>query len=422
MDELGNRVVPFGKTVYIERADFFDVEGPEGQKNGGAPPKGFKRLLPNGKVRLKFAYVIQCDEVVRDPDTQEPIELKCTVFPETRAGVTPEGTKRVKGIIHWVEATTAVTATINQYDRLFKTEEPGKESEDFLLDINADSLQVLRGAKVEPRVAMDAAERMATIDAAKDIDGETSYPSELAYQFERSGYFALDKESTADSLVLNRVVTLRDVWATTTKKKKKPKQQQKKQKGGKKKSPTQPMVEDLRRVALRAVTILEAGPHPDADSLLVCKVDCGDVDEETNEPTEPRTVVAGLAGKIPVEELVGSKVVAVTNLKPAKMRGIESFAMLLAAASEDDSIVELLRVPTDVPNGELIAFDGKEPSEPDALLKSKGALKVWDRVKARFEADDAGEATYIAEDGTVHRMITSGGPVETSSLKSVPIR
>ena len=99
IEEMGDRTVPFGKNIYIERSDFFDTDGPEGEANGNRPPKGFKRLLPGGKVRLKYAYVISCDEVVRDPETNEPIELKCTLYPETRAGVTPEGEKRVKGII-----------------------------------------------------------------------------------------------------------------------------------------------------------------------------------------------------------------------------------------------------------------------------------------------------------------------------------
>jgi glutaminyl-tRNA synthetase len=99
--------------------------------------------LPNDLVRLKFAYVIQCDEVVRDPDTQEPIELKCTFFPETRAGVTPEGMKKAKGIIHWVEAETGIKCQVNQYDRLFMTEEPGKESGDYLRDLNPNSLEIV---------------------------------------------------------------------------------------------------------------------------------------------------------------------------------------------------------------------------------------------------------------------------------------
>jgi methionine--tRNA ligase beta chain len=409
---LGTRTIPFGKTVYIEREDFFDLEGPEGEQNNNKPPKGFKRLLPNDKVRLRYAYVIQCNKIVRDPETQEPVELKCEYFPDTRAGVTPEGMARVNGIIHWVEATKAQKVTVNQYDRLFRTEEPGKESGDFLKDINPQSLEVLSDVVVEPSVVEDAIKAME--GANKDMY------SALAYQFERNGYFALDEVSTgSDNLVFNRVVTLRDTWAAPPQKAEAG--QRNRGRGGGQQQPNQGgagVVEDVRRVAFRAATILSAEPHPEADSLLVCSVDCGDKGEGGE--SEPRTVVAGLAGKIPMDELVGRKVVAVTNLKPAKMRGIESKAMLLAAANEDDQ-VELLSVPDSVPNGELIAFDGKEASEPDDMLKSKGALKVWDRVKDSLRASDSGEALYL-EEGSAYKMVTSAGPVKTTTLTNVPIQ
>lgn len=418
-EELGNRIIPFGKNLYIERDDFFDLEGPEGAKNGGNAPRGWKRLLPNENVRLKFAYAIKCDEVVRDPETQEPIELKCTYLPETRAGVTPEGMKRVKGIVHWVEADAGIKCQVNQYDRLFKTEEPGKESGDYLQDLNPKSLEVVKNVVVEPSVAVDA---LATLAKVSESDGKES-ASSLSYQFERNGYFALDAASKDDDLVFNRVVTLRDTWGAAGQPKKKKQQQQQRNRGGNR-QPKQPQggagnVEDLRRVALRAATIVSAEQHPDADSLLLLSVDCGDVGED-GEPSEPRTVVAGLAGKIPIEELVGKKIVAVTNLKPAKMRGILSHAMLLAAASEDDEIVELLSVPDSVPNGELVSFEGKDPSEPDPMMKSKGALKVWDRVKSGLTANGDGEATYSLEEAT-HRMMTSGGPVKTTSLQNAKI-
>jgi tRNA-binding EMAP/Myf-like protein len=172
-------------------------------------------------------------------------------------------------------------------------------------------------------------------------------------------------------------------------------------------------------VAFRAATIVEAGPHPEADSLVVCKVDCGDISEDGS--SELRTVVAGLAGKIPLDKMVGKKVVAVTNLKPAKMRGIESTAMLLAASdgSEgDDEIVELLNVSGDVPNGELLTVDGMEASEPDPMMKSKGALKAFDRVKAALKANSDGEAVWVDDNNSPHRLLTSAGPVTTETLKN----
>eukprot|EP00977_Amphora_coffeiformis_P002239 scaffold426_cov219-Amphora_coffeaeformis.AAC.1 len=415
LDEMGQRNIRFGGEVYIERSDFFDTDGPEGQTSGGKAPAGFKRLLPDCRVRLRYAYVIELNEIIRDPETQEPVELKATYVPETRAGFTPTDMKPRPGIIHWVEASTAVKCQINQYDRLFVTEEPGKESGDFLQDMNPDSLQVIKDAVVEPSVAEDVAKKLKEVaestSAAKKV-----YPSSLSYQFERNGYFALDKDSAdAENLIFNRVVTLRDAFVD------KKGQNEGRKRGGQKqqeqKKSNEP-VEDLRRVAFRVGTILSAEPHPEADSLLVCQVDCGDGE---NGSSEPRTVVAGLAGKIPIGELVGQKVVTVTNLKPAKMRGIESMAMLLAASGDSDETVELLQVPEGVPNGELISFEGKEESEPDAMMKSKGALKAWERVRDCLKVNGEGQACYDNE-GSMHHMKTSKGPVSIKSLRDVPIQ
>ena len=417
-DKMGQRTIPFGREVYIERSDLFDAEGPEGQASGGKPPKGFKRLLPGGKVRLRYSYVIELDEIIRDLETQEPVELRVTYMPVTRAGFTPKDMKRVQGIIHWVEASTAVKCQINQYDRLFVTEEPGKDSGSFLQDINEDSLQIIEDAVVEPSVATDVKNKLKEV-ADSSASSKKVYPSSLAYQFERNGYFALDKESIdSDRIIFNRVVTLRDTFAG-----KRGEGEERKRGGGgnqqRNPAPSEP-VEDLRRVAFKAATILSAEPHPEADSLLVCQVDSGDGENGT---VEPRTVVAGLAGKIPIDDLIGKKVVTVTNLKPAKMRGIESMAMLLAASNSDgeNETVELLEVPDAVPNGELISFHGKERSEPDEMLKSKGALKAWERVKECLKANAEGVACY-EKDGSTYIMKTSAGPVSVKSLREVPIQ
>jgi glutaminyl-tRNA synthetase len=421
LEEMGDRIIPFGKEIFIERTDFFDLEGPEGQATDSVVPEGYKRLLPNDKVRLRYAYVIQCNEIVRDPATGEPVELKCTYFPETRSGVTPDGMSRVKGIIHWVEASSGIKCTINEYDRLFSTEEPGKDSGDFLKDLNPFSLSVIDDAMVEPSVANDVLTKIETTQKSAGKE----YPSSLAYQFERSGYFALDKDTTTDSIVFNRVVTLRDTWGAKSDSIQgegrtrghggvEPEQNVSGSRGG--------VVEDVRRVAFRAATILEVEQHPEVDSLLVCKVDCGDLDESG--ASIPRTVVAALAGKIPTENLVGQKVVAITNLKPAKMRGIESEAMLIAASDVEGDIekVELLAVPEGVPNGELLSVEGKKTSEPDPMMKSKGALKAFERVKAALKSNDAGEATWHDDDGTTFRLLSSKGPVTTETLKNAAIR
>jgi methionine--tRNA ligase beta chain len=346
------------------------------------------------------------------------VELKCTVYPETRGGVTPENMPKVKGIIHWVEASTGIKCKVNQYDRLFLTEEPGKDSDDFIKEINPNSFEMIKNVVIEPSIAIDALEKLADIRHSSDT--KNVYASSLAYQFERNGYFALDQDSEIGNLIFNRVVTLRDAWGAPPR----DARPEQRNRGGNQQpeAVVNEMVEDIRRVALKVATILEAGPHPEADNLLICKVDCGDL-MENGEGGEPRTVVAGLAGKIPVGELIGKKVVAITNLKPAKMRGVDSMAMLLAASdgSEGNERVELLTVPDSVPNGELIAFEGKESAQPDVMLKSKGALKVWDRVKSSLKSNGVGEATYL-EDDSAYRMMTSGGPVTTKTLKNAVIQ
>lgn len=423
--ELRTRTVPFGKHLYIERDDFFDTE------TNGAPPKGFKRLTPNGKVRLKFAYVIECTDVIRDETSNEPIELICKVYPDTRAGVTPEGMAKVKGIVHWVNAKSAVKLTVNSYDRLFKAEEPGKDGRDYLEDLNPNSLETMEGAFVEPSVAMDALEILAQLRHQDSVDervGIKMYPSALSYQFERLGYFALDKESDTQHLVFNRVVTLRDTWgvpaAAASKKKGKATQNtdepvRRRGGGGNNGNAQSAPVDDVRRIALRAGTILSAEPHPDAESLLVLSVDCGDVQEDGS-AEDPRTVVAGLAGKIATEDLVQKKVVCLTNLKPAKMRGIESRAMLLAA-EDDKEEVQLLSLPDSIPNGELLSFEGMETPEPDAMLKSKGAVKVWDRVKAQLKTNEDGEAAYWKDGTDCCRIVTSDGSAVKTSFNNARI-
>lgn len=418
LDHMGTRVIPFGQEIYIERSDFYDLDGPEGRANNGKIPMGYKRLLLGKMVRLRYAYVIQCDEVVRDPETQDPIELKCSYLPDTRAGnKTQAGMSPVNGIIHWVEGSNAVQCTVNLYDRLFQVEEPGKESGDYLKDLNPTSLEVLHGVLVESSVAMDVEKHL-----KKTEQNSSLYPSSLAYQFERSGYFALDKATKDKSkLVLNRVVTLRDTWDVRLNQERNARNRGRgasKESSSPSTAPSGPKADAL-RVAFRAATIVQVGPHPEAVNLLVCQVDCGDVADDGS--PEFRTVVAGLAGKISTETMVGKKVVAVTNLKPARMRGIESAAMLLAASDSEDN-VELINVPEGVANGELLSLEGMGPSEPDVMMKSKGALKAFERVIESLKVNNKGEAIWVDERGQPHRLETSAGSVCTESLKDVVIQ
>ncbi|MDR7544471.1 MAG: glutamine--tRNA ligase/YqeY domain fusion protein [Armatimonadota bacterium] len=175
----GERVVPFSRELYIERDDFLEH-----------PPKGFHRLTPGGRVRLRHAYVIRCDEVVRDGHGQV-VELRCSYDPDT-LGKPPAGGP-VRGTIHWVSAAHAVPAEIRLYDRLFLVPDPEAGDGDFTAHLNPQSLVVVNGW-VEPSVLGD--------------------PPDTRYQFERLGYFWPDPvDSRPDHLVFNRIVTLRDSWA-----------------------------------------------------------------------------------------------------------------------------------------------------------------------------------------------------------------
>jgi glutaminyl-tRNA synthetase len=179
----GSRRVPFTRELLIERDDFEED-----------PPKGFHRLVPGGEVRLRYGYVVRCVDVVKD-EKGAITEVHCTYDPETRGGSTPDG-RKVKGTIHWVSAAHSLPAEVRLYDRLFSVPDPDKveEGEDFTVHLNPESLSVLRDSRVEPSVASDSAD--------------------TSYQFERTGYFVRDAvDSSSDTLVFNRTVTLRDSWA-----------------------------------------------------------------------------------------------------------------------------------------------------------------------------------------------------------------
>ena len=184
----GTRKVPFSRELYIERDDFMED-----------PPKKFFRLAPGQEVRLRYAYLITCVDVVKDPGTGEVTELHCTYDPATRGGDAPDG-RKVKGTLHWVSARHAVDAQVRLYDHLFTKENPNEveEGKDFTACLNPGSLEVLNGCKLEPSLANAA-------------------PASRC-QFERLGYFCVDsKDSSPESLVFNRTVTLRDTWAKIVK-------------------------------------------------------------------------------------------------------------------------------------------------------------------------------------------------------------
>lgn len=179
--ELGTRKVPFSRELYIEEEDFLEEA-----------PKKFFRLAPGREVRLRCAYFLRCDEVIKDAEGRI-LELRCTYDPETRGGENPPDGRKVKATIHWVSAAHALDAEVRLYDRLFATESPDGGDGNFLDHLNPDSLEILTGAKLEPNLAKVPA-------------GET-------VQFERLGYFCVDTASTETAPVFNRTVGLRDSWA-----------------------------------------------------------------------------------------------------------------------------------------------------------------------------------------------------------------
>jgi glutaminyl-tRNA synthetase len=187
---MGTRSVPFSKILYIEQEDFRED-----------PPKNYYRLAPGREVRLRYGYLITCQSVVKD-DVGNIIELHCTYDPATRGGNTPDG-RKVKSTIHWVSAAHALDAEARLYDTLFTKEDPNEveEGQDFIANLNPNSLEVLTGCKVEPGLQ-------------KAVAG-------TQFQFERMGYFCLDPASGSGKLVFNRTIGLRDTWAKIEKREQK---------------------------------------------------------------------------------------------------------------------------------------------------------------------------------------------------------
>ncbi len=184
-ESMGTRTVPFSKELWIEREDFMEV-----------PAKKWFRLAPGAIVRLKSAYIVQCNDFVKDANGNIT-EIHCTYLPETKSGNDTSGIS-VKGTIHWVSAQHAAAAEVRLYDRLFKAENPAAEEGDFKEYLNPNSLQTIATAYIEPSL----------LNATPDS----------RYQFLRKGYFCLDKDSTANKLVFNRTATLKDAWVKEVKK------------------------------------------------------------------------------------------------------------------------------------------------------------------------------------------------------------
>jgi glutaminyl-tRNA synthetase len=184
--EAGKRMIPFSRVIYIEQEDF--------REN---PPKKFFRLVPGGEIRLKSAYIIKCEKVVKD-ENGKIIELICSYDPDSKSGGITAG-RKIKGTCHWVSAQHAIPAEVRIYNHLFLDENPEEdEEEDFTAKVNPHSLEVLDSCMIEPSLAQAT--------------------GESRYQFIRQGYFGLDQDSTPEKLVFNRIVSLKDSWAKIQKK------------------------------------------------------------------------------------------------------------------------------------------------------------------------------------------------------------
>jgi glutaminyl-tRNA synthetase len=185
---MGTRLVPFSREIWIEQDDFREV-----------PPKKYHRLAPGQEVRLRYAYLVRCVKVVKDPTTGEVVEVHCTYDPATRGGNTPDG-RKVKGTIHWVSAARGLSAEVRLYDHLFTKPDPSDvpEGQDYKVNLNPHSLERLADCYVEPSLKGAA-------------------PG-TRVQFERLGYFCVDAASTPDVPVFNRTVSLVDTWAKIEKK------------------------------------------------------------------------------------------------------------------------------------------------------------------------------------------------------------
>ncbi len=189
--DMGTRTITFSREIYVERDDFMED-----------PPKKFFRLGPGREVRLRYAYFITCNDIIKDKDGNVT-QLFCTYDPATKGGNAPDG-RKVKGTIHWVNAEDCIDAKVRLYDRLFKDEDPEKDKQDFIENLNPDSLIELQSCKLEKSLGNAEPEKV--------------------FQFERLGYFCRDnkdfdsKDTTKDNLVFNRTVTMRDAWAKMAKK------------------------------------------------------------------------------------------------------------------------------------------------------------------------------------------------------------
>jgi glutaminyl-tRNA synthetase len=307
----GTRKVPFSRVIYVDRDDFRED-----------PPKDWFRLAPGREVRLRYACLIKCHEVVKDAGGQV-VELRCSWDPGSWGGSAPDG-RTVRGTLHWVSAAHAVPAEVRLYDRLFSVENPGaSEGKSFIDEMNPESEVRLPACQMEPYLANAA--------------------TGARVQFERLGYFCVDRDSQPGKLVWNRTVTLKDGWAKieakaggTSGAAKPPSVKAAKPKPargvpsepGERTPPDQIAIDDLARVDLRVGIVREAAHVAEAQKLIRLLVDLGE--------GRLRQIFTGLRASYPDPgALVGKRVAVVANLKPRQMKFGLSEGMILAAGGGD---------------------------------------------------------------------------------------
>ncbi len=308
-EKAGSRKVPFSRTLYVERDDYKDEA-----------TKDWYRLAPGKEVRLRYACLLTCKEVVKDAKG-EPVELKCTMDLNSWGGNAPDG-RQVKGTLHWVSAAQSVPLEARLYDRLFKAENPGTtEGVSFLDEVNASSLEVVQG-RGEPHFA--------TLKVGDRV------------QFERLAYFIVDQDSKPGKLVFNRTVGLKDTWAKIEAKQ--PRGAAPASKPAEKKEPKAPKapapkpepaaevaIDDFTKLNLKVGVVKTAEVVKEADKLLRLEVDCGE--------GRLRQIFSGIRSDYADPgKLVGKSVVVIANLKPRQMKFGLSEGMVLAAGTPGGSL------------------------------------------------------------------------------------
>jgi len=368
-----------GKAHYVDRSDFWDVE------TRGPPPPGWKRLVPGGKVRLRYAYVVECLSVERDPETGEVAKVACAVDVATRAGKKVAGlsNKKQPGIIHWLREDDAAAVEVRTYDRLFKAADPGDDD-----DVDPASKAVFRKALVERGLLLDRENDAPPPPPGKELKEDT-------FQFERLGYFR--REDDGDATVFHRVVPLKDSFgaagsdhppkatkAATTKAEAERPNKKATGWGKGEADPTRdlaPAVASAARLEVLVGDVVDARPHDDADDLLCLSVDLGE--------GAPRPVAAKLRRAYPDDQRrpLPGRLCVLANTKPRSVANFESRGVVLCAASDDGATVVALEPPRDAPVGARLTLQGcaDVDAAPPSQVKNK---RLWERAQPDFRLRD----------------------------------